>query len=291
MSLTSLLRHNKEFRAVIDAGIPSGWLKAFRAQIPSDEPQDSPPEVLNHTERGLLCDFAIRKLLRDGEVHVQLLPWSETRMLESVAGADVRVPGDRSYHGPLLGVHAPSDALLTEADAWLKAYLARPLPKCLVETIMLSYPEMLYRSGRWDATLSDLIRKQALLHKNRAAIWAWLKPTLTWARDALAGSHRAVLAPSFGKASGMVGGADCDLWIDGYLLDMKYVRRVKKLDYIRQLVGYAMLARIEGGFWRDNLCGIGVILPRQRAIVRTALPPGLEKASQQMVEWLARLKR
>jgi len=290
MSLTSLLRQNKEFRAVIDAGTPREWLAAFRAQIPSEDPQDSPPEVLRPVECGLLCDFAIRKLLRDGQVPVRLLPWSETGMLEHVAGAAVPVPGDRSVPNTLVGMSAPSSDLLMQAEAWLEAYLARALPECLVETIMLSYPELYVRSGRWDATPIDLYRKQALLSENRAAVWAWLKPILTWVRDALASSRRAVLNPTFGRASHMVGGADADLWIDGYLLEIKCVRRVS-LDHIRQLVGYATLARLEGGFWRDNLCGVGLILPRQRALVRAAVPPGLERVSRQMGEWLERGQR
>jgi len=289
MSLTSLLRQNKDFRAMIDAGVPSEWLKAFRVQIPSEDPQDSPPGLLHPWECGLLCDFAIRKLLRDGQVPVRLLPWSETGMLESVAGQRVRVPGDCSAPMELLriGMRAPSPDLLDEAEAWLQAYLARPLPECLVETIMLSYPEAYYRSGRWDASLLDMRQRKASLKKNARTIWAWLKPILGWVREALRGAQQAILNPEFGQASRLVGGADADLWIDGYLLDIKYVRKVSR-GHIRQLIGYAALARLEDRFWRENVRGIGLILPRQRAFVRAFAPAELDMLSRRLGQWLER---
>lgn len=54
-----------------------------------------------------------------------------------------------------------------------------------------------------------------------------------------------ILNPTFGKASRLVGGADCDLVIDDAIIDIK---TTKKLDltrnYFDQLIGYYILYTI-----------------------------------------------
>jgi hypothetical protein len=56
-----------------------------------------------------------------------------------------------------------------------------------------------------------------------------------------------LLNPCFGRASELVGGADCDLVIDDSLIDIKTVKDFKvKREYFDQLIGYYVLSRIGG---------------------------------------------
>jgi len=56
-----------------------------------------------------------------------------------------------------------------------------------------------------------------------------------------------LLNPCFGRASELVGGADCDIVIDDSLIDIKAVKDFKlKPEYFNQLVGYYILFRIGG---------------------------------------------
>jgi hypothetical protein len=56
-----------------------------------------------------------------------------------------------------------------------------------------------------------------------------------------------LLNPTFGKASSMVGGADADLVIDDYLIEIKTTAELKlKREYINQLIGYLVLHHISG---------------------------------------------
>ena len=56
-----------------------------------------------------------------------------------------------------------------------------------------------------------------------------------------------VLNPTFGEGSHIVGGADCDLFLDGNLIDIKTSKYLKfDRDYFNQLVGYYLLSQYGG---------------------------------------------
>jgi len=60
-------------------------------------------------------------------------------------------------------------------------------------------------------------------------------------------SNIGVLNPTFGEGSKLVGGADCDLYIDGNLIDIKTSKHLKfDRDYFNQLIGYYMLSQYGG---------------------------------------------
>ncbi len=66
-----------------------------------------------------------------------------------------------------------------------------------------------------------------------------------WAE--LAAHKWAALNPRFGMGSRLVGGADADLCVDGTLIDIKTTKSTAMgVQYIRQLVGYAVLAEEYG---------------------------------------------
>ncbi len=54
-----------------------------------------------------------------------------------------------------------------------------------------------------------------------------------------------LLNPTFGEASMLVGGADCDLVLDDMLVDIKTTKNLKLTrDYFNQLIGYYVLSKI-----------------------------------------------
>jgi hypothetical protein len=58
--------------------------------------------------------------------------------------------------------------------------------------------------------------------------------------------------PTFGKGSGLVGGADADLIIDGTLIDLKVTKNLKlERDHLNQTIGYYILSLI-GGVNKDE---------------------------------------
>lgn len=63
----------------------------------------------------------------------------------------------------------------------------------------------------------------------------------------LQAQRQLVLNPTFDSASRAVGGADADMVVDDLLLDIKTTQEARaSLDEVRQLVGYAVLARLAG---------------------------------------------
>ncbi|MED5374275.1 MAG: hypothetical protein VX899_24870 [Myxococcota bacterium] len=68
---------------------------------------------------------------------------------------------------------------------------------------------------------------------------------ITW--DAFVPAERCLLNPGFGEGSLIVGGADADLVLDDLLIDIKTTKDLRlRLKDVRQLVGYAILARAYG---------------------------------------------
>ena len=74
-----------------------------------------------------------------------------------------------------------------------------------------------------------------------------------------------VLNPTFGEASHLVGGADCDLLIDDTLIDIKTTKALEiKRDHFNQLIGYYILSTIGGidGIPSGVVRNLGIYLSR-----------------------------
>lgn len=75
-----------------------------------------------------------------------------------------------------------------------------------------------------------------------------------------------LLNPRFGRASELVGGADCDIVIDDTLIDIKTVKDFQvKREYFDQLIGYYVLFKIGGieGLPKTNLINrLGIYFSR-----------------------------
>lgn len=68
---------------------------------------------------------------------------------------------------------------------------------------------------------------------------------IPWAQ--FEGKQRVLLNPTFGEGSGLVGGADADIVVDDCVIEIKTVKDISvELAFVRQLVGYALLANEYG---------------------------------------------
>ena len=104
--------------------------------------------------------------------------------------------------------------------------------------LLLAQVDVIYRAGLVDENLGDVDENDIRDLQNLISI---VNPEYFKAKKVC------ILNPTFGKASLLVGGADCDLIIDDAIIDIK---TTKKLDltrnYFDQLVGYYILYKIGG---------------------------------------------
>ncbi|MCL4750467.1 MAG: hypothetical protein KJ015_09915 [Myxococcales bacterium] len=85
-----------------------------------------------------------------------------------------------------------------------------------------------------------------------------------------------ILNPNFGLASALVGGADADMVLGNTLIEIKTVKDVcVEREYVRQLLGYALLARRARRLGSDlpPIAGFGIYFSRHAYFVQ--LPPAV----------------
>ncbi len=111
-------------------------------------------------------------------------------------------------------------------------------PDLYKAVLLLAQVDVIYRAGVVDENLGNVDEKDIEDLKNLISI---AKPEYFKAKKIC------ILNPTFGTASQLVGGADCDLVIDDAIIDIK---TTKKLDltrnYFDQLIGYYILYKIGG---------------------------------------------
>jgi len=104
--------------------------------------------------------------------------------------------------------------------------------------IRLAKLDSVYRSGRTDIELDVIDEGDVEDLRNLISI---VDPSMFKAEKTC------VLNPTFGYASMLVGGADCDLVIDNAIIEVKTTKYPKlKEDYLHQLVGYYILYLLDG---------------------------------------------
>jgi hypothetical protein len=146
------------------------------------------------------------------------------------------------FHGPRYGRIAERTfdramACLQKADLW--DGLPPDAARAFLDLVTL---DVVYRAGYLDdlgrkATRAEVEELQALY-----AVVPWQE---------FAPRRRVILNPTFGDGSVELGGADADLLVDDVLVDIKvWTEQRLDLDTVRQLVGYAMLARRFGATGR-----------------------------------------
>lgn len=102
--------------------------------------------------------------------------------------------------------------------------------------LLLAQVDLIYRADRIDENLGKVYENDINDLKKLISI---VKPEYFKAKEIC------ILNPTFGKASQLVGGADCDLVIDDAIIDIKTTKKLYlSRDYFNQLIGYYILYTI-----------------------------------------------
>lgn len=104
--------------------------------------------------------------------------------------------------------------------------------------LLLAQVDVIYRAGIVDQNFGNVDKNDI---KDLQSLISIVKPKYFKAKKIC------ILNPTFGKASILVGGADCDLVIDDAIIDIKTTKRSNLArDYFDQLIGYYILYKIGG---------------------------------------------
>ena len=104
--------------------------------------------------------------------------------------------------------------------------------------ILLAQVDVIYRAGIVDENLGKADEGDINDLRNLISL---VKPEQFRAKEIC------LLNPTFGEASQLVGGADCDLVIDETLIDIKTTKKLELTrDYLNRLIGYYILYKIGG---------------------------------------------
>jgi len=104
--------------------------------------------------------------------------------------------------------------------------------------LLLAQVDVIYRADFVDKNLGNVDQGDIKDLRNLISI---VKPEYFKARE------MCLLNPTFGEASRLVGGADCDLIIDDAIIDIKTTKKPELIrGYFDQLIGYYTLQKIGG---------------------------------------------
>jgi hypothetical protein len=224
-------------------------------RIEGDLPMRVPPRSNRYPLIGTAYDYLLRFILeRTNGAKVVSRRWVAEGALDSflfqnnsivldVEGGSSSVDREASLENlnePAREIAARIQSILDDAHQLHRQYLSdgRLNDGLIACTVKLAKLDSLLRSAQlpeeFDQVEADDIEELRQL--------ADITPI-----DLFAAKGTCLLNPTFGKASRLVGGADADLYIDGSLIDIKttIIMPNKKRDQ-RQLIGYAVLAHIDG---------------------------------------------
>ena len=222
MSLTSFLKNSADVRQRFKAEFavpPLGATKELAA----------PPLTQNYSLVGTAFDYLLRFYVE------RLNPESESGEWVAEKGAlcdELEIDGHSfDIAGTIEKAKAAHKQYLQSGkidDKLLRAVLDLAQLDAVARRGDESYYEMLGKAGRKD--VQDLQRLISLA-----------KPETFKAKKVCA------LNPTFGRASELVGGADCDMVIDDMLIEVKTTKNFEvKREYFDQIIGYYILFRIGG---------------------------------------------
>ena len=98
--------------------------------------------------------------------------------------------------------------------------------------------------------------------------------------------QRAILNPSFGEGSSLVGGADADLILDHTLIDIKTTINLKLTqDMYNQILGYCALSTVDGTI--SGITSMGIYFSRHALLHTMPVPDGTDV----IIEWFKEEKR
>ena len=233
MSLTSLLKYSADVRERFKAEFPIPPLGSQKELL-------APPLTQNYSWVGTAFDYLLR-------IHIEHLnPKAETGKWiaeKAVLGND----DDFQFSPPKFR------RLLKQAKDDHARYQASGMvdDKLLRSVLCLAQMEVFYRRGVDDSyyeKVGKIDRKDVQDLRNLISL---VQPMVFGAKSAC------ILNPTFGRASELVGGADCDLILDDALVEIKTTKDFKvKREYFDQLIGYYLLFRIGGVNGLPKSCSI-----------------------------------
>lgn len=222
MSLTSFLKNSADVRQRFKAEFTMPSMDTTKQLA-------APPLTQNYSLVGTAFDYLLRFYVE------RLNPKSKTGEWVAERGAlcdALEVDGHRfDIAGTIKKAKAAHEQYLQTGkidDKLLRAALNLAQLDAVARRGDESYYEMLDKADRND--VQDLQRLISLV-----------KPESFKAKRVCA------LNPTFGHASELVGGADCDVVLDDALIEVKTTKNLEvKREYFDQLIGYYILSRIGG---------------------------------------------
>ncbi len=266
MSLTSLLQ-TKEARRRFREEFPKPKMEA--------EPSLTAPPISNDPSRiGTAFDYLLRFALRrsNGEA-VRGREWTAEAAVRLLSGAE-----KERAAGIVRGARKARDRFVESGDL---------TEEVLAATLQLARLDLIVRTGANSLDDVDGLgdwREEDLrdLHQ----LYESIPIGCFEARE------RCLLNPTFGNASGLVGGADADLLIDDLLVDIKTVREASfSREMFNQLLGYYTL-HIIGGIGgldpKPKIRRIGIYFSRHTHLQTASLDEVVDRSTYpDFVEWLA----
>lgn len=225
MSLTSFLKSSADVRQ---------RFKVEFAMPPLDATKElaAPPLTENYSLVGTAFDYLLRFYIE------RLNPKAVTRKWV----AEEAVFGDEDLED-ILFYPRKFKKLLKKANAEYNKYLLKGVisSSLLRSVLCLAQLEVFYRRDVDDSYFAKVGKVDRKDFQDLRRLISLVESKVFRAKKAC------VLNPTFGRASELVGGADCDLVIDDTLIDIKTTKHFKvKREYFDQLVGYYILFRIGG---------------------------------------------
>ncbi len=248
MSLTSFLKLpdvREKFRS--EFPIPS-----VRVGCPILAPPVSGRRALIGTAFDYLLRFYVHRLNRFRVHRLSERRWVAEEaleyLLEEYLDRDATVEvigkdGRRTLMGEeVLDLADKARAALREAGELYRTYVrtGELTDELIASTVRLAHLEFFYRSGRVIGDPDDVSREDV----------EDLRRLISVAQEnehLFRASRACLLNPTFGPASGMVGGADADIILDETLIEIKTTANLKvDRNWVYQLIGYYVLSRIGG---------------------------------------------
>lgn len=222
MSLTSFIEGNPTLRARLLSEFTKPELR-LKADI------KAPPLTTRYGLTGTAFDYLLRFYAKKLNPHARTRPWTAEAGLALLRGKNSSFPVAKRM----------LDAAHSCYEEFLSSDMQRPTRQLAEVSVRLAYLENIYRVRIVDDEAFRPVPPAIL--DDLEAMLKLVRP------EDFRATRRCVLNPTFGSASGVVGGADADLIIDDTLIDIKTRKHlVFDREIFNQLVGYYVLSCIGG---------------------------------------------
>jgi hypothetical protein len=200
--------------------------------VPNKPPLRAPPLTKNYSLVGTAFDYLLRFYVQRINPCAKAMKWiaeeaafGEAGVGKKIISLEEIVDTTKGHHKKYLASGIFTDDLLRSTLALAQLDALRRRPDLLWDN---SYFETLGDIDPLDVT--DLRQLLALVRPEDFRV-----------------TKTCVLNPTFGAASKLVRGADCDLLLDTTIMEIKTTKHLSlSREYLNQLLGYALLARIGG---------------------------------------------